>query len=164
MKRHIFFLSALLFFLSGCLESLAPEPEDPNPTGTIYGRVTYKGDWPPASQLNDIRFVAMRFVPQRVDDIFSALLTGELVSSAGLRRNVDVDTFSIKDVPNGRYVYNGVARQFGGLIDWDALGVLNGVINIQGNEVFVDIQVDFDNLPPFPPENAKVTVQEGIRP
>ncbi len=156
MKRY--FLPALLtlsLMVGGCLESLEPEPEEVNPTGTIRGRVTYTGPWPSEDRLVDLRFVAMKYVPRTESDIFAALLTGDLVSSAGLRRNVEVDTFSVQNVPNGMYVYNGIARQKSALLtDWDALGIYtpnNGRFEINGNEIFIEVHVDFNNLPPFPP-------------
>jgi hypothetical protein len=157
MKRFLLpIITAILFLTSGCLESLGPNEEELGPTGTIRGRVTYTGQWPPESQLQDIRFVAMKFQPRNAQDILFALLTGELVSTEGLRRNVAVDTFSVRDVPNGTYVYNGIARQFGPnqLNDWDALGLYKpnkGVFTIRGNDIFIEINVDFNNLPPFPP-------------
>ncbi len=157
MKRFFLpIITAMLFLSSGCLESLGPAEEELGPSGTIRGRVTYTGQWPPESQLQDIRFVAMKFKPRNAQDILFALLTGDLVSTEGLRRNVEVDTFSIRDVPNGTYIYNGIARQYGPnqLNDWDALGIYkpnNGTFTIRGNEIFIEINVDFNNLPPFPP-------------
>lgn len=157
MKRHLFpALLILALAIGGCLESLEPEPEELNPTGTIRGRVTYTGPWPSEDRLVDLRFVAMKFVPRTEYDILAALLTGDLVSSSGLRRFVEVDTFSVQNVPNGVYVYNGIARQFGNnpAADWDALGIYepnNGRFEIRGNEIFIEVHVDFNNLPPFPP-------------
>lgn len=157
MKRfYLPIIAAMVFFSSGCMESLGPAEEELGPTGTIRGRVTYTGQWPPESQLQDIRFVAMKFQPRNAQDILFALLTGDLVSSEGLRRNVPVDTFTVVNVPNGTYVYNGIARQYGSnqLNDWDALGIYkpnNGTFTIRGNEIFIEINVDFGNLPPFPP-------------
>jgi len=161
MKRILLpsLIIAILAF-SGCLESLEPNEEELGPTGTIRGRVTYTGTWPSEAELVDIRFVAMKFQPRSAQDILFALLTGELVSSEGLRRNVAVDTFSVHNVTNGVYVYNGIARQYGNnqLNDWDALGIYKpngGTFTIRGNEIFIEINVDFNNLPPFPP--AKLT-------
>jgi hypothetical protein len=157
MKRFLLpSLIIAIFAFSGCLESLEPNEEELGPTGTIRGRITYAGTWPADSLLVDVRFVAMKYQPRNAQDILFALLTGDLVSSEGLRRNVAIDTFSVQNVPNGVYIYNGVARQYGSnqLNDWDALGIYKpngGAFTIRGNEIFIEINVDFNNLPPFPP-------------
>lgn len=72
-----------------------------------------------------------------------------------LSYNVDTDTFLVDDLENGVYQYNAVVQQFGGIFDWRPVGVYDdndGVILIEGETVHIIIEVDFDNLPPFPPE------------
>lgn len=72
-----------------------------------------------------------------------------------LSYNVDSDSFLLEDVVNGVYQYNAIVQQYGGIFDWRPVGVYDendGVITIEGETVHIHIEVDFDNLPPFPPE------------
>lgn len=78
-----------------------------------------------------------------------------LTYSDRLNYHVDSDTFLVEDLENGVYQYNAVVQQFGGIFDWRPVGVYDendGLIIIEGETVHITIEVDFDNLPAFPPE------------
>lgn len=148
-------LLLLLTISTGCDRGLEPPIEEPDPTGVIVGTVTYSGEWPPESELIDLFFVPLPFIPSSVADILSQL--GNLRTSETLQRNVDEDEFIVDDIPNGAYIYNIIANQFGKNIftDWRPLGVYSendGVIIVTGDTTKINIHVDFDNLPPFPPD------------
>lgn len=124
--------------------------EEPDPAGVITGIVTYSGEWPPADSLEDLRFVPLKFIPQTPEDIISDF--NNLVFSDRLDFYEERDTFKVEKVPNGRYIYNAVAQQFGGITEWRPVGVYEengGIIIIQDDTVSITIHVDFDNLPPF---------------
>jgi len=123
--------------------------------GSIEGVVTYDpASWPPSEEVFDLRFVALPFVPRDSTDLLSDL--NALVISRGLQYNVASDTFRIDNVNVGTYVYNGVAQQFGsGLLDWRPVGLYEangGIFQVRpGETTHVEVFVDFNNLPPFPP-------------
>lgn len=159
MKNLLFLKFALLFctpfLFASCEGGLEPPMEETNPTGVITGTVTYSGKWPPADSLEDLRFVPLKSPPQTAQDIFSDI--ENLVFSQQLNFFVERDTFTVTDVPNGVYVYNTVAQQFGGIIfsDWRPVGLYkenDGIIIVDADTTSITIHVDFSNLPPFPPE------------
>lgn len=136
--------------LAGCEGGLEPPVEETNPTGVITGVVTYSGEWPPADSLKDLRFVPLKSVPQTPQDIFADF--NNLVFSERLDFNVEQDTFSISQVPNGVYVYNSVAQNYGTITEWRPVGLYeenDGIIIMDGDTISITIHVDFDNLPPF---------------
>ncbi len=148
----------LCFFLvysTGCDRGLEPPVEEPDPTGVIMGTVTYSGDWPPDNELIQLFFIPLPFIPNSVADIMSQL--SSLRTSGSLQRYVDEDDFLVDELPNGAYIYNIIANQYGSNIfqDWRPLGLYSendGVIIVSGDTTVISIHVDFDNLPPFPPE------------
>lgn len=152
---HSQFISFVLiifspFLLAGCEGGLEPPVEETNPTGVITGVVTYSGEWPPADSLKDLRFVPLKSVPQTTQDIFADF--NNLVFSERLDFNVEQDTFSISQVPNGVYVYNSVAQNYGTITEWRPVGLYeenDGIIIMDGDTISITIHVDFDNLPPF---------------
>lgn len=139
--------------LFSCEGGLEPPMDEPDPTGVITGIVTYSGEWPPADSLKDLRFVPLKSVPQKPQDIFADF--NNLVFSERLKFDVEQDTFTVSQVPNGNYVYNAVAQNFGTFTEWRPIGLYkenDGLIIMEGDTVSITIHVDFDNLPPFPPE------------
>lgn len=143
--------------LAGCDHGL--EPPDVPATGAISGTIFYTDNgatWPPPDSLNDLRFVALPFVPRDTLDLFRDLT--QLVFSNRLQDRVLQDTFFVDNVAAQLYVYSGVAQQFGpGLLDWRPVGLYDqsgGIFNVRPGEVTeLIIMVDFRNLPPFPPGN-----------
>ncbi|TVQ03968.1 MAG: hypothetical protein EA359_07890 [Balneolaceae bacterium] len=157
MARVAPILSCLisLLIIAGCDSGLKPPFEDPLPPGAIRGTISYSGEWPPQQSLVDLRFVPLTKAPQTVFDIFADL--ENLRFSGRLQYFVQDDTFIVEDVVNGVYVYNIIAQQFGNniLADWRPVGIYtenDGIIVVNGDTTTIHIHVDFDNLPPFPPE------------
>ncbi len=139
---------------AACDHGLAP-PEEP-PTGVIAADIIYIGHpeaWPPDQQLLELRFVAMRFVPQDTADF---LQLNRMVFSDPLERRVAGQRVILDDVEAGPYLYAGVAQKYGhGAFDWRPIGLVRengGVFQIASNETtFVSVEADFLNPPPFPP-------------
>lgn len=144
----------ILFTLIGCDNGLEP-PSTPE-TGTLEGTISYEGPWPADSTLFDLRFVAMRIIPQSADDIVTEFGKQRVQLSQGLKRPAERDTFQINFVPTGPYVYSGVAiQQTTNIFDWLPVGLYNddaGIFKILPNETTrIHVHVDFNNIPPFPP-------------
>ncbi len=145
---------AAVVLAAGCDHGFSPP--DVAPPGRILGTVSYTGSWPPADSMRDLRFVAMRFMPQDTTDF---LRLNEMAISAGLRRDVAADSFSIEGVDPGPFVYAGIAHQFdANILSWRPLGLVtgNGGIFIveSGQDVHVHVDVDFGHLPVFPPPSV----------
>jgi hypothetical protein len=146
----------LVLFTNGCDHGLVP-PGEPE-TGTISARITYLNhpeSWPSRESILDLRFVAMRFMPQDTSDF---LQLNRLVFSDSLHYRVAADTAVLSGVEVGPFFYSGVAWKHGpGLFDWRPVGLVEsngGVYLVQPNETtFVAVEVDFFNPPHFPPQN-----------
>ncbi len=143
------------FLFAGCEGGLEPPMKKPNPTGVITGIVNYSGEWPAEDSLIDLRFVALETKPQTATDIVSVF--PNLPFSETLDFNVERDTFLVDSVANGVYVYNTIAQRYGEQIlqDWRPVGLYeenDGIIIVDDDTVSITISVDFENLPPFPPE------------
>ncbi len=144
-----------LFLFAGCDSGLEPPDIETDPVGVINGTVTYSGEWPPADSLHDLRFVALKSIPQSATDIVSDFQN--LPFSGTLDFNVEQDTFTVENIKKGVYVYNVIAQQYGDNIlqDWRPVGLYeetDGLITVNDDTVSIAIHVNFDNLPPFPPE------------
>lgn len=148
------FLVLLAAFSFACDHGLEPPP--PQQTGVIRALITYEGhpeSWPDPSELVDLRFVALRFVPRDTADL---LQLTRLAFSGELRRYVAADTAVLDDVPAGAYVYSGVAQRYSqNLFDWRPVGLYednDGVFHVRPDETTeVSVRVDFRNPPLFPP-------------
>lgn len=158
MRRLLHFLP--LLFCAGCDHGLAP-PDEP-PTGAIEGIIIYVDPkaWPPRGEVRDLRFVALPFIPRDSTDLFRDL--NAIIFSETLDYRVARDTFLINDVPAKAYIYNGVAQQFStNLLDWRPVGLYEdngGIIDVRAGETAqIQVLVDFNNLPPFPPPEQSNT-------
>ena len=145
-------LSLVISIFLGCDQGFSP-PEDHSP-GAISGIVSYTGVWPSPDSLHDLRFVGMRFVPTDTTDF---LQLNRMVFSERLAYNVSSDSFKIEDVAPGVFFYSGIAQQFSGdLLSWRPVGLYetdNGIFVVKAGEtISVEIFVDFQDLPRFPPE------------
>ena len=135
-----------------CDHGLAPPPIPP--LGSVDVSVTYRGNWPPSDSLKDLRFVAFRFVPRDTTDFFRL---NEILFSPTLPMRVPEHRMRIDSVEAGEFVYSGIAQRFSNdLLDWRPLGLYedNGgsfTIGI-AETTYIAIDVDFGNLPPFPPK------------
>ena len=139
--------------LAGCDQGLKPVAPDPDVNeGEIHAHITYVGEWPAEDQIHDLRFVAMRFIPESETDLFRA---DEMEISDRLKTRVDRETVRLKEVRDGTFYYSGVAWRFSSsLFDWRIAGLYadnGGEFTVNGDIVEIDIVVDFDNLPDFPP-------------
>jgi hypothetical protein len=141
-------IALLLITATGCDAGLQPPPEPG--FGRLEVHIAYDGDWPPAEELRDLRFVALRFVPRDTTDL---LQLNRMVISGGLARYVTADTVVLNMVPEGTYVYAGVAQQFSAdLFAWRPVGLVDGAFDVRPDAVArVDVHVDFSDIPPFPP-------------
>ena len=147
-------LLPILFLILGCDHGYVP-PEDPA-RGAISGTVTYEGAWPASESLFDVRFVAMRVVPEGPQTIIDEFEKQRIVLSQGLRRPTTADSFFIASVITGPYVYSGIAiQQSSNVFDWLPVGLYAdnaGIIQVTPNDTaFIHVHVDFNNPPPFPP-------------
>lgn len=142
---------ALALASAACDHGLEPpELQDP---GSIRGIVRYTGTWPAEPDVHDLRFVAMRFVPRDTADFLQLNL---MAISTRLEYGVASDTFLVEDVDPGVFVYSGVAWQFTpNLLSWKPVGLYEdegGIFDVEANRVTeLRFDVDFGNLPPFPP-------------
>ena len=151
MKRNGLYI-ALCLLLMSCDNGLEPPGEAG--TGSIRGTIEYLGTWPAADSLQDLRFVAMRFVPQDTSDF---LQLADMEISNGLNVNVETDTFIIPEAKSGLYVYSGIAQQFeANFLSWRPVGLYTdtaGIFSVSlGESTEINIRVDFNNVPVFPPE------------
>lgn len=141
--------------LAACEGGLVvPDEETP---GAIAGTITYAhgiDGWPPDSMLFDLRFVAMRFIPEDTADF---LQLNRLEISNRLRTRVARDSFLIDDVAPGVFPYSGVAYRYSeDIFDWKPVGLYEedgGVMTVRtGETTRVSVVVDFENPPIFPPK------------
>lgn len=151
LRRVILLLAAVI---AACDHGLAPPTSVQ--TGVISARVSYVGHpdaWPTADSLQDLRFVAMRFVPTDTADF---LQLNRMVYSDRLRYNVGAETARVPDVEAGPFLYAGVAQKFGtDPFAWRPVGLVedeDGVFLVRpGETTHVEVTVDFRNPPVFPP-------------
>ena len=151
--HRILFLILLIPLLAACDHGL--EPGEFSGTGSISGTVFYTGKWPSPDSLQDLRFVALRFIPKDTSDF---LQLNRMAISAGLQRNVDVDSFLVEEAEAGLYLYSGIAQQFeSNLLSWRPVGLFeenDGFFSVApGKTSEVTIHVDFGDLPIFPPDS-----------
>ena len=151
---RIRFMSVCLLLFFGCDSGLEPPSAPEN--GAISGTVSYEGPWPNDSTLFDLRFVALRVIPQSAEDIVSEFAQQRVVLSMGLERPAEEDSFFVPAVTTGPYVYSGIAiQQSSNVFDWVPIGLYSenaGIFQVLPNDtVRIHVHVDFNNLPPFPP-------------
>ncbi len=142
----------LLVFLAGCDKGLEPT-SDIEPEGNLIVNITYEGDWPPPEAFLEYRFVGFDFFPEEVTDILFNL-ENLIISEERPLHGVESETIVFENISNRTIIYSALAWQHGPNIfeDWQAAGETREVYTIEGNTVEIDLHVDFDNLPPFPPE------------
>lgn len=148
----LFSLAALIYLTTACDTGLSPTDELPA-EGSLVVNISYTGEWPPEEELLIFRFVALEFQPESLIDFFRI---EEMLISEELERNAASETVIFREVPNNEYFFSGIAWQFGPNLfaDWRTAGEYrenNGYFRIDGNLVEIDVLVDFNNLPVFPP-------------
>ncbi len=148
---YILIISLILTSCDGGLE--------PMPKSTIRGVVLYQNEWLPDSTIKDIRVVAFKNFPP--NDIITEVLSGEAVFSEPLTPFFTDSASFIIEIPDAPVMYNyiAVARQYGSLFEWDAIGVYtDDYIDFTPKSLFIqkhstetiNIKVDFNNYPPQP--------------
>ena len=156
MRSHLYHITllaiCLMGLLVGCDAGLEP-PEDEG-TGTITGSISYVSPWPPAAEVHDLRFIAMRFVPRDTTDFFRL---SEMAISERLPTGGAGHAFTLEAAPAGTYFYAGVAQKYADdLLAWRPVGLVEtdgGVFTLpRGGSVHVEVTVDFSNPPVFPPQ------------
>ena len=153
MKVHRVFWLVLLSGLLGLGCDHGFEPPDVPLTGTIRAEIAYVGEWPPESDVHELRLVAMRFVPRDTADF---LQLNRMAISERLQYGILFDHVVIPEVETGAFLYSGVAQQFeSDLLSWRPLGLFtdaDGIFFVSSDDTTdISLTVDFDNLPPFPP-------------
>jgi len=169
--RNIFtilFLGCLIFLISGCDKGI--EPAAPTPTG-FSGTVTFTGIWPEGIQRTHV--VVFNHLLQSSADFsipnLSFVVNPIPYGSKTFTYNSITDNFtSILQVTPGDYKYIIVAQSKTPAIsydrkDWFVVGVYTttgdqskpGTMSIIDGMITpgIDINVDFNNPPPQPPEN-----------
>ena len=136
--------------VAGCDSGLSPPDEGPD--GAITGTIEYRGAWPPPEAVVDLRFVALRFIPEDTTDF---LQLNRMEVSPTLRYGVVADTFFIAGVAPGVFPFSGVARQATpDIFSWRPIGLYeeaDGVVEVVGGMTArLHVVVDFDNPPDFP--------------
>ncbi len=159
MYIRILFILLLSLIIVSCDGGLDPTQVHGS-TGYIKGTIDYaKGaNWSAAGTVKDIRVVAFKSYPPI--GILEEVMGGNAYYTIeSLPVNVASSTFSIEiPEPPLTIKYLVVAQQYGGLMDWRAVGVLysntpetpSEFTIDKGETKYFDINVDFDNLPPQP--------------
>jgi hypothetical protein len=158
MIKQVTLLLIVLSIFSGCDHGFSPPPLPPK--GTIRGHVTYKGTWPPPSEITGMRFAALPFVPKDPSEILTRFTEIALSDNLPVGAGVTEANFQINDVTANTFVYSGVVQQFGpNLLDIRLVGLYSangGKFTLEaGGTVNLEIVADFDHLPPFPPSSSK---------
>lgn len=154
MKFAKYIIAFAMFTLfAGCSAGLEPLGNK------LTGKVIYRGEWMPADSIKDLRVVAFKNYPP--GDIINEVITGQAIFSESLLPYfADSAYFSI-EIPETpvTYKYIAVARQYGSLFEWVAMGVYTNdyqtfeplPVTISSGEVEnINIIVDFANTPPQP--------------
>ncbi len=151
IRSQLVAAAVLVVALAGCDGGLSPPAE--NRTGTIQSIIRYEGTWPDPDSVRDVRFVAMRFVPQDTSDF---LELNRLAISDRLDYGVSIDTAVVSDVRPGVFLYSGVAVNYAqSIFAWRPIALYeenDGIFEVTpGETAHVNITVDFAVRPPFPP-------------
>lgn len=167
MSKFIsFFLITLLCLIVSCDHGLEPPAETTRLTG-FSGQILYRGTWPPNVQLNKLiaSKVYRRF--RDINEIVSLVMYTDSIKiyPVGLLSSlpVNVDTTQYQfELPAGEYLYIAVVQAHDDIANpqnWKIVGVYSDNVDrspkslvITENHMHkdIDIEVDFDNLPPQP--------------
>jgi len=169
--RNIFtilFIGSLIFLISGCDKGI--EPAAQAPTG-FSGTVSFKGIWPTGIKRTHVVVFShliqssADFPPPNLSFVVDSIPYG---STTFTYNSVNDSFISIFNLAPGDYKYIIVAQSKTPSIstdrkDWTVVGVYTtngdqsqpGIMSIIDGIITpgIDINVDFNNLPPQPPEN-----------
>lgn len=154
-------IGALLLGLYGCTGGLDPAMVPVE--GKIAGTVWFRGPWPPADSVLDLRVVAFQVYPPT--NVLEEVLSGRALFSERLLAALSVESAPYELVvpqPPVVFRYIVVAQQYGPDIfrHWRVVGVYTrdtvsyrpDSLLVEPGGVYpnVDIQVNFERLPPQP--------------
>ncbi len=153
--KYIFIL--LMILLGSCGEGLEPNfATFPENKSTIYGTITFKGQWPSVDSLKDLRVIGIKNFPPK--DFQTAFFSGDILFTDNtldfFTNSVDY-VITIEDAPL-TIEYLAVAQNYGGLLEWKSVGVYQEdevphILNVEkGKSLEANFTVDFDNLPQQP--------------
>lgn len=164
MKQNIVIYTLLIFILYSCDMGLAPK--EPSKKSYISGEISYKGGkdkWPPADSVIEIRLVAFKNFPlSDSSSILRELSDGNAYFTLDtLPRFVEKSNYSLEITdPPVLLKYIAVAQRYGNLFQWRVIGVyseagdslkpLSVMVNPGDSLININIEVDFQNLPPQP--------------
>ena len=150
----------IIILLYACNHGIAPTdtPDKPQNPGGISGKIYYQ-NWPPAEEIKNLKVIVFLEFPP--DDIFNEVQSGRAIVyppelSVSLPQLVDSSNYEVQLEP-GIYEYVVIAQQYGGFLDWRAVGhystihsdsIPSPVVVISDSILHdIDIYVDFNNLP-----------------
>ncbi len=157
-------LQKILLFLAilntACDHGIAPTGAPPGPSnpGGVSGIVYYQ-NWPPAEEVKNLKVIVFLEFPP--GNILNEVQSGRAIVhppdiSESLPQFVDSTAYSVQ-LEAGIYEYVVVAQQYGGLLDWRAVGQYDttpadsfpSAIEVFSDSILsdIDIYVDFNNLP-----------------
>jgi len=161
--NDLFILALCLISVFSCDHGLKPLEEKSSQMSGISGTISYL-NWPPAENLYDLRLVVFKRYPP--GDIFEELGAGRAYVYPAIGEEslpfFEDTTVYIMELDTGYYEYVTVAQQYGENIfeDWLAAGQYDTLftdelptsITVLSGQILddINIQVDFDNLPPQP--------------
>jgi hypothetical protein len=166
MKQNIIiYINIILsLILYSCDMGLAPK--EPAKKSYISGEISYKGGkdkWPPADSVFEIRLVAFKNYPlSDSSSILRELTDGNAYFTLDtLPRFVEKSYYSLEiNDPPVLLKYIAVAQRYGNLFQWRVIGVYTEsgdnlkpsslLVNPGDSLKNINIQVDFQNLPPQP--------------
>ncbi len=160
-------LAVILLCLSGCDKGLTPLNEPSGISGTIHFK-----NWPPISQVYELRLVAFPTYPSDSSSLIAMLLAGGVAVyppfgvTSFPRNNQDTLQFAITTdgtlLQVRNYAYVALAWRYGPGVftDWRPAGVYSLVpgsnipapvrVLLHKTQPNIDIYVDFSNPPPRP--------------
>jgi len=163
--------AAAAILIAGCDKGLAPIYEESGFEGVIH-----YVNWPPATEVRELRLLAFDWVPldstRLVDVLLSSLVDpGHVVlypplGTPGLRKNIDTTHYKLTTSGSTlllrQYKYIVLAQRYGpnSFTDWKPAGVYThdpatftpAPVNVRSRRLVqeVDIYVDFTKPPPKP--------------
>jgi hypothetical protein len=161
MKLHIFILSIVMIIISSCDGGLAPKPvaEKTFLKGTVHF-VKGVSNWPPTDSVLGIRVAAFKSMPDSniILSILSgqAYFTGESLGSYKDSLNFNIE---IPDAPVDIVYIVAVQQYTTEITNQKVIGVYtltgdktkhSNILIEKGRTYDIDIDVDFDDLPPMP--------------
>jgi hypothetical protein len=159
----VIILYVFLVNIYSCNHGLKPTEPQQSEKSNISGTISYS-NWPPADSLIDLRLVVFEIYPP--ENIFEEISEGRAfvypaIGNEELPFYVDSTTY-VMELDPGYYEYVAIAQQYGSnfFTDWLAAGQYDTLLSAKlptsitvisgGLLENINIEVDFDSLPPQP--------------